>query len=43
MSVGVPTTRYALLDRRPREEQERDPYVLGEVVALRGDEAAGDE
>ncbi len=39
---GVPTTRYALLDRRPPREQQRDPYVLGEVVPLRGDEPAGD-
>jgi hypothetical protein len=40
---GVPTTRYALLDRRPREEQEREPYVLGEAVELRGDAPAGED
>jgi hypothetical protein len=40
---GVPTTPYALLDRRPRDEQEREPYVLGEVVELRGDAPGGEE
>jgi hypothetical protein len=41
--LGVPTTRYALLDRRSPEEQRREPYVLGEAVALRGDEPTPDE
>jgi CRISPR-associated DxTHG motif protein len=40
--LGIPTQRYALVDRREPEEQRREPYVLGECVPLRGDES-GDE
>jgi len=35
--VGVRTRRYALIDRRPFEEQQCNPYVLGQVRELRGD------
>jgi CRISPR-associated DxTHG motif protein len=35
--LGIPTRRYALVDRRSREDQEREPYVTGECVALAGD------
>ncbi len=31
---GVTTRRWILVDRRPREEQERDPVVIGEAVPL---------
>jgi CRISPR-associated DxTHG motif protein len=41
--LGVPTRRYALLDRRPPEEQRSEPYVLGDCVSLEGDETPDDD
>jgi hypothetical protein len=38
-SLGVPTRRFALVDRRPFEAQRADPYVLGEIVWLDDQEA----
>lgn len=38
--LGVPTQRYALLDRRSPEEQRREPFVLGEAMPLQGDEGS---
>jgi hypothetical protein len=37
LRLGIPTQRYACVDRRPRGEQEREPYVLGECLPLAGD------
>lgn len=34
--LGVAVRRVALIDRRPRAEQEAEPYVLGELVELDG-------
>jgi hypothetical protein len=38
--VGVPVTRYALIDRREPEDQRREPWVAGECIPLTGDEPA---
>jgi hypothetical protein len=32
--LGVPVARYAMLDRRPEDEQRREPFVVGECVCL---------
>lgn len=40
--LGIPTQRYALLDRRDPEKQRREPYVLGDCVPLEGDEPSGE-
>ncbi|HWP34534.1 MAG TPA: TM1812 family CRISPR-associated protein [Thermodesulfobacteriota bacterium] len=39
--LGIPTQRYALLDRRSPDDQRREPYVLGECLPLEGDAASG--
>ena len=39
--LGVPVRRVLLIDRRPVEEQRRDPYQLGEVIHLSKVEADG--
>lgn len=40
--LGIPTRRYALVDRRSMEEQLREPYVEGEVIELDKEEPRGD-
>ncbi|SRR5579885_2064502 len=37
-SLGAPTRRFALVDRRPVEAQRANPYVLGEIVWLDDEE-----
>jgi len=37
-ALGTATRRIALVDRRPYDEQRRDPYVLGECVWLDSEE-----
>lgn len=39
--LGVPCQRIALIDRRGYEEQQREPYVAGDVITLAGDEPGG--